>query len=176
MALPKYRVFSWSQRADFRAFLCARGGAHDVRSGAKVPTDVDISERSARKYSASRPDSPGRTISFWCSGKVCGEYGTPGYVPCVVLTGCPWGTAAERDTTYRELALSAVVPDDMRGNAELMALVSGALGRRPRSRLPKPSRKRDETDRALAADDTALVSGTAPRVRAAALQSYESRA
>lgn len=124
---PNTPVFTWSQLADFRAFILARHGSSDVGSGAEVATDVDISGRYARQYSAELPDVPGRTITFYCSPGTPGKYGTPEYVPCVVLTGCPWGTAAERDATYQELASSGCCPNDMRGDADLMAIVRAAL-------------------------------------------------
>lgn len=119
---PNTPVYPWSHLADFRRRILALGGSSDVGSGAEVVTDVDISGRYARQYSAELPDVPGRTITFYCSPNKPGTHGTPEYVPCVVLTGCPWGTAAERDATYRELALSGCRPNDMRGDAELLAL------------------------------------------------------
>lgn len=121
-------TYSWSQLADFRARILALGGSSDVGSGAEASTDVDISGRYARYYSVDLPDAPGRTLTFYCSPDKPGEYGTPGHVPCIVLTGCPWGTAAERDTTYRELALSGCRPNDMRNDAALLALVEQARG------------------------------------------------
>lgn len=126
---PNTLVYSWSQLADFRTAILARGGSGDVGSGAEVPTDVDISGRYARQYSATLPDAADRTISFYCSVNEPGEYGTPGYLPLIVLTDCPWGTAGERDATYRELALSGCRPNDMRGDAALLALVEQARSR-----------------------------------------------
>jgi hypothetical protein len=125
---PNTPVYPWSQLANFRAHILALGGSSDVGSGAEVTTDVDISGRYARQYSTELPDVPGRTLTFYCSPNRPGKYGTPEYVPCVVLTGAPWGTAAERDATYRELALSGCRPNDMRNDAALLALVEQARG------------------------------------------------
>lgn len=119
-------TFPFSSLAGFRTLILSLGGSSDVSSGAAVPGDVDISGRYARNYSAELPDESGRTISFYCSSNKPGEYGTEGYIPVVVLTGCPWGTAAERDATYRELALSGCKPNDMRGDLDLLALVESA--------------------------------------------------
>lgn len=129
---PNTPVYPWSQLAEFRTLVLARGGSSDVGSGAEVPSDIDISGRYARQYSAKLPDIAGRTITFYCSTNSPGKYDTPDYLPYVVLTGCPWGTPAERDATYRELALSGCRPNDMRGDAALLSLVeqarSGAVG------------------------------------------------
>ncbi len=116
-------VYTWSQLTSFRAHILALGGSGDVSSGAEVHSDVDICGRYARAYSAELPDIAERTLTFYAIPIRRGEYGTPEYVPCVALTGCPWGTQVERDDTYRELALSGCVPNDMRADALLMSLV-----------------------------------------------------
>ena len=127
MTLPlNTPVYPWSQLTEFRTLILALGGSSDVGSGAEVPTDIDISGRYARQYSLALPDLSGRTLTFYCSTRLPGDYGTPDYRPCVVLTGCPWGTPAERDATYRELALSGCLPNDMRGDATLVGLVEQA--------------------------------------------------
>lgn len=123
---PNTPAYSWAQLTDFRGHVLRLGGSSDVGSGAEVPGDVDISGRYARQYSVDLPDAPGRTITFYCSTDKPGEYGAPGYTPVIVLTGCPWGTAAERDATYRELAFSGCRPNDMRTDAALMSLVQSA--------------------------------------------------
>jgi hypothetical protein len=120
---PNTPIYSWSQLAEFRALVLAHGGSSDVGSGAKVPSDINISGRYARQYSAELPDVSGRTLTFYCAMDKPGKYGTPDYLPLVVLTGCPWGTPAERDTTYQELALSGCRPNDMRNDAALLSLV-----------------------------------------------------
>ena len=125
---PNTPVYYWSQLSVFRALVLSRGGSGDVSSGAEVLSDVDISGRYAREYSAKLSDLCGRTLTFYCSTRKPGEYGTQDYLPVVVLTGCPWGTPAERDATYRELALSGCCPNDMGGDVELLALVEHARG------------------------------------------------
>jgi hypothetical protein len=107
---PNTPVYSWSQLTEFRTLILAHGGSSDVGSGAEVPSDIDISGRYARQCSAELPDVAGRTLTFYCSVNKPGSYGTPDYLPLIVLTGCPWGTVAERDATYRELALSGCQP------------------------------------------------------------------
>lgn len=128
---PNTPVYPWSQLTDFRALILARGGSSDVGAGAEVPSDIDISGRYARQYSAELPDTSGRTLTFYCSTNKPGLYGTPDYLPLVVLTGCPWGTSAERDATYRELALSGCRTNDMRRDAALLTLVEQARSGMP---------------------------------------------
>ena len=125
---PNTHVYYWSQLSEFRALVLSRGGSGDVSSRAKVLSDVDISGRYARQYSADLPDLSGRTLTFYCSTRLPGEYGSLDYLPVVVLTSCPWGTRVERDATYRELALSGCCPNDMCGEVELLALVKHARG------------------------------------------------
>lgn len=127
---PNTPVFSWSQLGAFAEFVISRGGANDVSSGAYVSTDVNIDGRYARQYSKDLPDVPGRTISFFASGAVCGLYGTPEYVSYVVLAGCPWGSAAERDVTYFRLAEAGVITNDMRRDSVLMALIPASVVQR----------------------------------------------
>lgn len=123
MANPTFSFFDFSA---FRTLILSLGGSSDVSSGAAVPGDIDISGRYARTYSADLPDAPGRTISFFCGAREPGTYGTTGYIPVVILTGCPWGTAAERDETYRQLALAGCSPNDMHLDRELLAMVESA--------------------------------------------------
>jgi hypothetical protein len=120
------RVFSWGSYNDFRTVILAMGGSGSVHSGTEISTDCTVSGRYAREYSAGLPDLEGRSISFYCTPCNRGTYGTPGFVPSVVLIGCPWGTSRERDGTYRALANAGCATNDMRSDPELTALVAQA--------------------------------------------------
>lgn len=123
-------MFSWAEIDQFRTLVLANGGSSDVQSGRQIDSDLDLDGRYARQYSRDLTDQPGRTISFWCAvDRPIAKYGSPGYFYAVVLTGCPWGTAEERDATYRALAASGCRPNDMREDAALMDLVAQAKTR-----------------------------------------------
>jgi len=122
-------VFTFARLDDFRALMLSLGGSDDVHSGAEVTSDIDVSGRYARNYSRDLPDQSGRTISFYASPNRPGTYDQPGYTPLVVLTGCPWGTAAERDGTYAALASCGCLPNDARRQDRALVAASDAARR-----------------------------------------------